>query len=92
MTPGAMRRRARAVASSPSSPRYGVPESKRSRTLKLNAPIGVGTISLRQRSNFLRAGQAGGVVNPGYVTAPNAVNYYFTDRDAFRARSAPSTW
>jgi outer membrane receptor protein involved in Fe transport len=44
----------------------------------------IGTIDLRARSNFYGAGQAGGVTNPGYVTAPNAVNYYFTDRDAFR--------
>jgi outer membrane receptor protein involved in Fe transport len=44
----------------------------------------VGTIDLRARSNFYGTGLAGGISNPGYVTPPNAVNYYFTDRDAFR--------
>ena len=44
----------------------------------------VGTIDLRERASFYGPGLAGGVANPGYVTAPNQVNYYFTDRDAFR--------
>ncbi|HEX6083792.1 MAG TPA: carboxypeptidase regulatory-like domain-containing protein [Thermoanaerobaculia bacterium] len=44
----------------------------------------IGTIDLRERTSFYADGTPGGVANPGYVTAPNQVNYYFTDRDAFR--------
>ena len=44
----------------------------------------VGTIDVRARSSFYGPGLAGGVTNPGYVTPPSSVNYYFTDRDAFR--------
>jgi len=44
----------------------------------------IGTIDLRERTSFYANGTPGGVANPGYVTPPNQVNYYFTDRDAFR--------
>jgi len=44
----------------------------------------LGTIDVRARDDFYADGTAGGVDNPGYVTAPNNVNYYFSDRDAFR--------
>jgi outer membrane receptor protein involved in Fe transport len=43
-----------------------------------------GTIDLRESSSFYGSGQAGGVVNPGYVTPPSSVSYYFTDRGALR--------
>lgn len=44
----------------------------------------VGTIDVRARSNFYGTGLAGGVANPGYVTPPSNVTYYFSDRDAYR--------
>ncbi len=44
----------------------------------------VGTIDVRERASFYGPGQPGGVANPGYITAPNNVTYYFSDRDAYR--------
>lgn len=41
----------------------------------------VGTIDVRQGTSN---GPAIGVVNPGYSTAPTSVNYFFSDRGAFR--------
>lgn len=44
----------------------------------------IGTIDVRARTSFYGPGLAGGVANPGYVTPPSNVNYYFSDRGEFR--------
>ncbi|HYS52897.1 MAG TPA: TonB-dependent receptor [Thermoanaerobaculia bacterium] len=44
----------------------------------------VGTIDVRKG---VANGPPDGVVNPGYATAPTNVNYYFSDRGAFRVDS-----
>ncbi|HVS29968.1 MAG TPA: TonB-dependent receptor [Thermoanaerobaculia bacterium] len=43
-----------------------------------------GSIDIRQSANFYGPGQPGGVPNPGYVTVPTGVTYYFSDRGQFR--------
>ena len=48
----------------------------------------VGTIDVRKG---VANGPADGVVNPGYVTAPSNVTYYFSDRGAFRVDNISST-
>lgn len=48
----------------------------------------VGTIDVRQGTS---TGPANGVVNPGYVTAPSSVTYYFGDRGAFSLDDITST-
>lgn len=48
----------------------------------------VGTIDVRRG---VANGPADGVVNPGYVTPPTNVNYFFTKRGAFRVDSISST-
>jgi len=48
----------------------------------------VGTIDVRAG---VSNGPPNGVVNPGYSTPPTNVNYYFSDRGAFRVDSISST-
>jgi outer membrane receptor for ferrienterochelin and colicin len=48
----------------------------------------VGTIDVRQG---VANGPTVGVVNPGYATPPTNVNYFFSDRGAFRVDSISST-
>jgi outer membrane receptor protein involved in Fe transport len=43
-----------------------------------------GAIDIRHSANFYGTGQAGGVADPGYVTAPTSVTYFFSDRGEFR--------
>ena len=50
-----------------------------------------GTIDVRENANFYGTGQAGGVANPGYVTPPTSVGYYFTDLGALRWEDETST-
>jgi hypothetical protein len=47
-----------------------------------------GTIDVRRGGS---TGPANGVVNPGYVTAPSSVPYYFSDRGGFRLDDITST-
>lgn len=42
------------------------------------------TIDVRSSANFYGIGQAGGITNPGYVTPPASVTYFFSDRGEFR--------
>lgn len=51
----------------------------------------VGSIDVRQNPHFYGTGQAGGVVNPGYVSAPTTVTYFFSDRGQFRFDDIQST-
>ncbi|MFZ2490291.1 MAG: carboxypeptidase regulatory-like domain-containing protein [Thermoanaerobaculia bacterium] len=44
----------------------------------------VGSIDVRARSTFYGAGKPGGVANPGYITPPSSVSYYFSDRGEYR--------
>jgi Carboxypeptidase regulatory-like domain/TonB dependent receptor len=48
----------------------------------------VGTIDVRSGTS---TGPANGVVNPGYVTAPSSVTYYFSDRGGLRLDGITST-
>jgi hypothetical protein len=48
----------------------------------------IGTIDVRAGTT---TGPANGVVNPGYVTAPSSVAYYFSDRGGFRLDDITST-
>lgn len=48
----------------------------------------IGSIDVRAGTS---TGPANGVVNPGYVTAPSSVTYYFSDRGAFRLDDITST-
>lgn len=48
----------------------------------------VGTIDVRRGTS---TGPANGVVNPGYVTPPSSVTYYFSDRGGFRLDNITST-
>jgi hypothetical protein len=48
----------------------------------------VGTIDVRRGTS---TGPANGVANPGYVTAPSSVTYYFSDRGGFRLDDITST-
>lgn len=48
----------------------------------------IGTIDVRRGPS---TGPANGVVNPGYVTAPSSVTYYFSDRGGFRLDDITST-
>ncbi len=50
-----------------------------------------GAIDIRQSNNFYGTGQAGGVVNPGYVNPPTSVTYWFTERGAFRFEDQTAT-
>jgi hypothetical protein len=38
------------------------------------------TIDVRSSANYYGTGQAGGITNPGYVTPPTSVTYFFSDR------------
>jgi outer membrane receptor protein involved in Fe transport len=51
----------------------------------------VGTIDVRRATSPTSTGPANGVVNPGYVTAPSSVTYYFSDRGGFRLDDITST-
>ena len=44
----------------------------------------VGSINPTSNANFYGTGKPGGIVNPGYVSAPTAVDYFFSDRGEFR--------
>ncbi|MDP9194079.1 MAG: TonB-dependent receptor [Acidobacteriota bacterium] len=44
----------------------------------------VGTVNPSFSANFYGPGLPGGVVNPGYVSARTAENYFFSDRGEFR--------
>ncbi|HEX2225151.1 MAG TPA: TonB-dependent receptor [Thermoanaerobaculia bacterium] len=48
----------------------------------------IGTIDVRRGTS---TGPANGVVNPGYVTTPSSLTYYFSDRGAFRLDDITST-
>lgn len=48
----------------------------------------IGTIDVRRGTS---TGPANGVVNPGYVTPPSSVTYYFSDRGGFRLDDITST-
>ena len=50
-----------------------------------------GSIDIRQSSNFYGAGQPGGVPNPGYITPPTSVTYYFSGRGEFRFGNLTAT-
>jgi outer membrane receptor protein involved in Fe transport len=43
-----------------------------------------GLINPTFNANFYGAGQPGGIVNPGYVSAQTSVTYFFSDRGEFR--------
>jgi hypothetical protein len=49
------------------------------------------TIDNRTSANFYGIGQAGGVANPGYVTTPASVTYFFSDRGEFRFNGSSAT-
>lgn len=49
------------------------------------------TIDIRSSPNFYGPGQAGGVTNPGYVTPPATVGYFFSERGEFRFDDITST-
>lgn len=51
----------------------------------------VGSIDIRSSANYYGTGKAGGVTNPGYVTPPTALNYYFSERGEFRFDDTTST-
>ncbi len=48
----------------------------------------IGTIDVRRGTT---TGPANGVANPGYVTPPSSVTYYFSDRGGFRLDDITST-
>jgi hypothetical protein len=48
----------------------------------------VGSIDVRKGASN---GPANGVVNPGYVTAPSSVGYFFSDRGAYRVDAITAT-
>jgi hypothetical protein len=48
----------------------------------------IGSIDVRRGTS---TGPANGVVNPGYVTPPSSVTYYFSDRGGFRLDNITST-
>jgi outer membrane receptor for ferrienterochelin and colicin len=48
----------------------------------------VGNVDVRKGASN---GPANGIVNPGYATPPTNVNYYFSDRGAFRVDNISST-
>ena len=50
-----------------------------------------GSIDVRQNANFYGQGEPGGVANPGYVTPPTSVTYYFSERGALRWDDETST-
>jgi outer membrane receptor protein involved in Fe transport len=50
-----------------------------------------GSIDIRQSPNFYGTGLAGGVANPGYVTTPTSVSYFFSDRGEFRFDDVTAT-
>ncbi len=50
-----------------------------------------GSVDPRFSANFYGTGQAGGVQNPGYVSAPTLVTYFFSERGQFRFEDITST-
>ena len=50
-----------------------------------------GSIDIRENANFYGTGKAGGVHNPGYVTPPTTVTYYFSKRGQFRFQDTTAT-
>jgi hypothetical protein len=49
------------------------------------------SIDIRSSANFYGTGKPGGVANPGYVTAPSTVGYFFSERGEFRFDDVTST-
>jgi hypothetical protein len=50
-----------------------------------------GSIDIRESANFYGTGQPGGVKNPGYVTPPTTVTYFFSKRGEFRFQDTSAT-
>jgi hypothetical protein len=50
-----------------------------------------GSIDIRENANFYGTGKPGGVKNPGYVTPPSSVGYFFSDRGEFRFPNIEAT-
>ena len=49
------------------------------------------TIDVRSGANFYGTGQAGGVTNPGYITPPTSVVYFFSKPGEFRFDNSMAT-
>ena len=50
-----------------------------------------GSIDVRENANFYGTGKTGGVKNPGYITPPTTITYFFSKRGQFRFQDTSAT-